>query len=55
MVVSRFDLSIIKRDDKDYRYNFTMIGEATDKISKLMKQFEYGHYVLFNPGEVTTL
>ena len=54
MVISRFDLSRIMRDDKDCRYNFSMIGEATDKISKLMKQFEYGHYVLSNPGEVTT-
>ena len=54
MVISPFDLSRVSRDDKNHRYNFTMIGDSTDKISKLMKQFEYGHNVLSNPGEVTT-
>ena len=54
MIISRFDLSKIKRDDRDYPYNFTMIEEATDKISRLMLDFDCGHYVLVNPGEVTT-
>ena len=51
---SRFDLSRILRDEKDYQYNFTMIGEATDKIADLLLNFQGGHNILVNPGQITT-
>ena len=54
MKISIFRLDRIEKDDKDYRYNFTMFGDATDKISKLMIDFKSGNNVLVNPGEVTT-
>ena len=49
-----FDLKKIESDDKDYQYNFTVLGDATKKISRIMMKFVPGNNVLVNPGEITT-
>ena len=54
LAFSRFKLSRIEKDDKDYRYNFTMIQDASNKISELISEFDPGNSVLVNPGTVTT-
>lgn len=54
LVFSRFDLSKIEKDDKNYRYNFTMIDEGSRKVAELLNNFENGNHVLVNPGEITT-
>lgn len=54
LVVSRFNLSKIENEDKNYRHNFTIIQEASDIIAKLMVNFLHGNNVLVNPGKVTT-
>ena len=53
-LVRRLDLDSIKRDDKNYSYNFTMIQEATDEIASTVVSFEGGNNVLINPGKVLT-
>jgi len=53
-VIKRLDLEKIQRDDKNYKYNFTVIQEATDQIANTMINFESGNNVLVNPGSVLT-
>ena len=54
LLVSPLDLTLIEKEDKDYRHNFSMLGECSDIISELFVNFEPGNRVLVNPGEVLT-
>ena len=54
LIISPFDLTLIEKEDKDYRHNFSMISECSDIISELFVNFIPGNRVLVNPGEVLT-
>ena len=53
-LISPLDLARIEKDDKNYKYNFSMIGECSDFIANLAVNFESGNRVLVNPSKILT-
>lgn len=54
LLISPFDRNRIERDEKNNRYNFSMIQDCTDVIANLASNFQSGNEVLVNPGEILT-